>query len=135
MVLRGDEIAAAELSLLALSYLGRGRAHRNSGGGTFVRVAAMAVSEHPFALATAYLDGDDHLDLAVPGEVGDTVSILFGRGDGSIGRLRWNSSWHRDAEIGKQSFRLIFVQIHWIEIFLLECEGSRGEAGKIRRIL
>ena len=39
---------------------------------------------------------------------------FFGCRHGSVGRLDRDAARHRDAVIGKKSFRLVFVQIHWI---------------------
>ncbi len=39
---------------------------------------------------------------------------LFRRCDRGVGGLGGDATRHRYAVIGKQSFRLVFVQIHWI---------------------
>ncbi len=46
--------------------------------------------------------------------------------------LNWNSAWDRNAVLGKQPFRLIFVEIHSSLFFIV---GNCAEAHIIERIL
>jgi len=58
----------------------------NNGNGTFQNATSLTTGASPIGLATADLDGDDNLDLAVVfGPVNNPgVSLLFGNGNGSF---------------------------------------------------
>ena len=57
-----------------------------NGNGTFQTLApvALAPSTLPISIVTGYFTGNGHLDLAVGGQLFDTVTVLLGNGDGTF---------------------------------------------------
>src|SRR5262249_3869698 len=55
-----------------------------NGDGTFAEQVAYGTGSLPFSVATADLDGDGRLDLAVCDFAGDDVNVLLGQGDGTF---------------------------------------------------
>jgi hypothetical protein len=57
----------------------------NDGAGSFAAAVTYPTGPGPHRFATADLNGDGRLDLAIPSNSGTTIDILLGNGDGTFG--------------------------------------------------